>query len=88
MGMVKRKATKAARKVPENIPELKRDFLDRIKNCCTEHAIPPSLVLNWDQTGSKMVPVSQWTMAEEGSRQVEVVGIEDKREISLINDCR
>ena len=31
-----------------------------------------------------MVPVSEWTLAEQGSRQVPVVGKEDKREITVL----
>ena len=42
------------------------------------------LLFNWDQTGVKLVPVSSWTMAQGGSKQVPVVGVEDKREITLV----
>jgi hypothetical protein len=42
MGMVKRKSTKAARKVPVNFDELKREYLDRISTTCTEYGIPLS----------------------------------------------
>ena len=41
--------------------------------------LPPKktyqLVFNWHQTGTKLVPASDWTMAEEGSKQVEVCGV-------------
>ena len=43
-----------------------------------------SLVINLDQTESKSVPVSQWTLAEQGSTQVPVVGKDDKREITVV----
>ena len=39
---------------------------------------------NWDQTGSQLVPVSQWTLAEQGSTQVPDVGKDDKREIAVL----
>jgi prolyl oligopeptidase PreP (S9A serine peptidase family) len=32
--------------------------------------------------GIKLVPVGDWTMAAEGSRQVEVTGLGDKRQIT------
>ena len=35
--------------------------------------IPDSLIINWDQTGINYVPVSQWTMAKQGWKHVEVV---------------
>ena len=46
--------------------------------------IPADLLINWDQTGFKLVPVSSWTMAEEGCKQIPVVGKEDKREIMVL----
>ena len=41
-------------------------------------------MINWDQTGSKLVPVSQWTLAEQGSTHVPVVSKDDKREITVV----
>lgn len=46
--------------------------------------IPADLLINWDQTGFKLVPVSSWTMAEEGCKQIPVVGKEDKQEITVL----
>ena len=46
--------------------------------------IPPQLIINWDQTGSKLVSVSEWTMAEEGTNQVPVVCKDDKRKITVL----
>ena len=70
--------------MPPNFEDLKSAFLERIRNEVTENAIPPKLIINWDQTGSKLVPVSEWTLAEQGSRQVPVVGKEDKWEITVL----
>ena len=46
MNYVKRKVTKAARKVPVDIPEIKLAFLKRIVDCIKEHNIPPELIKN------------------------------------------
>ena len=46
--------------------------------------IPSDLIINWDQAAIKYVPVSNWTMADEGSQQVEVVGADDKRQITAV----
>ena len=46
--------------------------------------ISPALVLNWDHTGLKYVPVLSWTLAKEGSKQVEISGIEDKSQITAV----
>ena len=36
--------------------------------------VPPELIINWDQTALNYVPVSSWTMAEEGSKGVKIDG--------------
>lgn len=64
------KATKAARKLPVDFPEIKLTFLKCIADCVKEYSIPPELTINQDQTGAKYVPTSEWTSAEEGSKQV------------------
>ncbi len=46
----------------------------------TFEEIPDSLVINWDQTGINYVTVSQWTMAIQGSKKVEIAGADDKRQ--------
>ena len=46
--------------------------------------IPDSLIINWDQTGINYVPVSQWTMAKEGSKRVAIAGQNDKRQITAV----
>ena len=43
--------------------------------------VPPCLVINWDQTGIKYVPVSNWTMAKQSA---EIVGVSDKRQITTV----
>ena len=84
MNFVKRKATTKAKVSVENFDELKRQYLIDIKAAVTIDDIPHDLVLNWDQTGLNYVPVSQWTMEKEGSKRVEVVGINDKRQITAV----
>ena len=46
--------------------------------------IAAEVVLNWDQTGMKLVPSSVWTMERQGERRVEMVGVNDKRQITAI----
>ncbi len=81
---MKRKATKAARKLPADFADIKLTFLERITNEVQSNSIPLALVLNWDQTGSKLVPVSEWTLEKEGTKQIPVVGKDDKREITVL----
>jgi hypothetical protein len=46
------------------------------------YKILPELVINWDQTGINIVPVSQWTIEVEGAKRVEITGIDDKRDFA------
>ena len=78
------KATKATRKLPADFLEIKLSFLQRIKDEVEKNSIPQDLIVNWDQTGSKLVPVSEWTMEKEGTKQVPVVGKDDKREVTIL----
>jgi len=40
--------------------------------------IPPDLIINWDQTAVNYIPISNWTMAKEGTHKVSISGIDDK----------
>ena len=84
MGLVKRKATKTARKVPQDFQDVEAALLHRIKDTVTKHAIPVSMIVNFDQTGSKFVPCSEWSMVQQGSKQVKVTGLNDKREMTAL----
>ena len=44
-----------------------------------ENSIPAVMIVNWDQTGVRMVPVNDWTMTTRGSRQVSVTGRRPER---------
>jgi len=49
--------------------------------------VPSELIINWDQTGLSYVPVSQWTMEEEGVEWVEIDGKDDKHQITAVLDA-
>ena len=84
MNFVKRRGTKAARKVPDDFPNIKSSFLDRIRDAVREHNIPEELIINMDETGIPVVPVSDWTMEKEGSTQVPIIGKEDKNQLTAV----
>ena len=58
-GYVKCKASKAARKLPPDFANIKLQFLQRIKDEVATNSMPPALILKFDQTNSKLVPVSE-----------------------------
>ena len=85
MNFVQRKATTAASKYSrDDFAERKEEFLTDLVDTVVMEEIPPELILNWDQTGIKIVPSYSWTMAEMGSRRVELVGLSDKRQITAV----
>ncbi|CAG2215564.1 unnamed protein product [Mytilus edulis] len=84
LGYTKRKGTKAARSQPEDFEKTKQDYIDRIEKCVEENNIPDDLIFNWDQTGVNLIPGGDWTMDAKGSKQVNIVGINDKRQITAL----
>ena len=85
MKFVRRKATTAKSKhTPKDFASLKESFLDDVVATVTMENIPMELILNWDQTGIKMVPSSGWTMDRQGAKRVEVSGVNDKRMITAV----
>ena len=83
MELVKRKSTTSKKVLRvENFENEKSKLFNKIQSRVAEYGIPPFLIINWDQTGLHIVPVSQWTMAKEGSKRVEIAGSEDKCQIT------
>jgi len=84
MGYVKRKACSKAKVDIERFKQLKDEFLLEIKVIVNMDEIPPDLIINFDQTALNYVPVSHWTMDQEGAKRVEVVAKDDKRQITAV----
>ena len=85
MNYVQRKGTTAKSKYSEvNFAEKKKEFLEELRATVEMEEIPPELILNWDQTGIKLVPSTSWTMEEQGARRVELVGLNDKGQITVV----
>jgi len=82
MNLVKRRGSSTAKPEIKDLDEKKAKFLKDIKTLVDKHRIPPELIINYDHTGVHLVPVSRWTMAEKGSDKVEIIGLDDKREIT------
>ena len=84
MQFVKRKANTKAKVSVENFTQLKYNYLSDIAGIVDVEEIPPSLIINWDHTALKYVPVGSWTMAKEGSKKVPLAGVDDKRQITAV----
>ena len=55
-----------------------------VKNFVQMDEICNDMIVNRDQTGINYVPVSSWTMEAEGSERVELIGTDDKRQITVV----
>ena len=84
MGFVKRRASTKAKVSVSDFQQLKAQFVFDVKTVIEMVEIPGELVINWDQTGIHYVQISSWTMTKEGSKQVEIAGIDDKRQITAV----
>lgn len=67
-----------------NFEEIKQQYLVDIKVVVEMTEIPKDLIVNWDRTAIKYVPVSGWTMKNVGSECVEIACLQDKRQITAI----
>ena len=59
-------------------------FLLDIKNVVQMDEVPAQLVINWDQTGINYIPTSNWTMEQVGSKRIEIIGKDDKRQLTAV----
>ena len=69
MGLVKRKGTTKAKVLPSDFEKVKRQFLFDVRTIVAMESIPKELIINWDQTGMKYVPVSDWTLKRREPRE-------------------
>ena len=87
MNYTKRKGTKTAKKVPDNLENIHKRFSKEIKDKMREASVLPEMVINFDETGVPIVPQSQWMMAEQGAKQVPLTALDDKRQITAVLAC-
>ena len=79
----RRKETTSKVALPDGIrKEIELLFHHRIVEKVERYDIPDSLILNFDQTPSKYVPVASTTLATRNSKQVCIKGSDDKRSIT------
>ena len=75
MKFVQRKVTTSQSKyTATNFAEVKQQFLDAVVETVEMEEVCPELILNWDQTGIRIVSSSICTMDREGVSRIEMVG--------------
>ena len=83
MGFSKRRA----KVTPTDLEELKKNYIIDIYSIVKMEDIHDSLIINWDQTGMKIVPTASWTMEKKGTKRVEIAATDDKRQITGVFGC-
>ena len=84
MNFVKRKGRSTAKPMVHDFDRVKVDFLSDILAVVKMEEIPDELVLNWDLIPFNIVPGSQWTMGQKGAKRIEMIGLDDKRQITAV----
>ena len=85
MGFVQCKPTTSKSKITSaDFAKQKKEFLDQLVTVAEMEEIPAALILNWDQTGIRLVPSPSSTMDKKGVKRVEMVGQSDKRQITAV----
>ena len=86
MNMVKRRGSCTAKVqfTDEKFSGIKDEFLQRVESVVKKFDIPCELIYNWDHTGINYVPVSSWTMEVESTQRVPIVGLDDKRQVTVV----
>lgn len=46
--------------------------------------ITDDLILNWDHATINIIPASSWTMNQKGKKRVEIIGLDDKWQITAV----
>jgi alkylated DNA nucleotide flippase Atl1 len=84
MDLRRRAATTAAQKLPDNHEEVLHTWRLQIAHTIGTKNIPPELVINVDQTGCHLVPVSKHTLGKRGAKAIRAVGVDDKRQVTVV----
>ena len=79
MNFVQRKATTAKSKYAiADFDFCEERIFGRCGSHCGMEEIPLEVILNWDQTGIRIVPSNNWTMDQQGVKREEVGSARDK----------
>ena len=84
IGYVKRRVSTKTKVHPSDFEAKRAQFLFDIRSLVEMEDIPKDLIINWDHTGIHYVPVSNWTMAKEGTKRIDIFGADDKRQITAV----
>ena len=80
----KRRANSKSKVLSKDFKDIKEQYLFNVNSIVLMEDIPQKMILNWDQVGMKIVPSSgsAWTKEKSGTKRVEIIAIDDKRQIT------
>ena len=84
MQFVKRRGNTKLKGDVLDFAQYKEQFVFDVKTIIEFEEIPDKLIINWDHTRINYVPVSTWTMEKEDSKRVEIIVLNDKRQITMV----
>ena len=75
--------TKDENKMPIDFPEIQTASVECVQPARELCNIPQEYVVNMDQIGCHLLPGGHWTMEEQESKQFTIIGLDDKRQITV-----
>jgi hypothetical protein len=84
MGWTERKATRTARKLPDNWEDVCENAILRMAYVIKEEDIPAALYINTDQTQVVYAQGSNLTWTKRGAKQVVTIGEDEKRAFTAV----
>ena len=79
-----RRGTTAAQKLPDDWERQGEALAMRLAYLVMRYNIPPALVINLDQSSIQLLPMYGETRRETGSKDVPILGLDDKRQITVV----
>lgn len=83
-GMSYRRVTACSKSLPHDASEQVDRFVKRCASLVHLFQIKPELVVNLDQSGSRLTPSASYTYAQVGSKRATVQTHDDKRQITIV----
>ena len=80
-----KRGTTSGQKLPVDWEDQRAAMVHRVAATAAQHSIRhPCFIINWDQTGCVLLSTSKYTYADKKSKQVPMVGQDDKRQITAV----
>ena len=83
-GHVKLEGTKPVKHLPSDFDNIKSSFLTRTSDVVQGHEISADMIVNFDQMAIPIILTSEWTLEVQGAKQVSIIGLDDKRQITSV----